>query len=515
MTFGPGIRAQVLEVVVRQAMAGAPWREICAGPMQVNNITEAEVEQEVSRRLNLGRGCLNAEQTAIVDSCVERWRAVVEKRVVTHSEFVEQRIAALYQVLQRQPPVVIRCSSPAALVMFLAVIQQNQNSSAPLRTSIEQLGDLFWSEQTKEFQLEIARMSEEIPQRILRNGVGHKFGGLYGMLDVRIERRAVECLSKEVYGFFRYPLSFELGRFLQPIGTIFNATLLSSTSGALRNSNPAGPNSLDAIQVLDRIGGSLQSTLSLVNAQLAARPMPGSDLDQSSQSERTPSRSHDPFFAANVLSDIVAGIWQLSNLICWDCARQAEPDKLKLESNLTEPLDQWMHLLEYAPWYGFLEDVCFVGSYPKSTVLDNLGRLSNIGGPSAEYDDGYELYAVDGIVVPKKFVFAPESVTVEDVERETNVAVRRVLMESYGVIKFLADSNAVLIDRDEFGELFRKELSNDEPLVMVCVTNSTMEPDGTYRKYFLRVPPSVSTAKEAVAWSFGMNMQDYEPNVQT
>jgi hypothetical protein len=48
--YGAGVRAQVLEVVVRQAIAGAPWQEICRGPMQVNNITIEEVEEEVRRR---------------------------------------------------------------------------------------------------------------------------------------------------------------------------------------------------------------------------------------------------------------------------------------------------------------------------------------------------------------------------------------------------------------------------------------------------------------------------------
>jgi len=49
-SYGIGVRAQVFEVIVRQALAGAPWREICAGPMQVNNITPDEVESEVKRR---------------------------------------------------------------------------------------------------------------------------------------------------------------------------------------------------------------------------------------------------------------------------------------------------------------------------------------------------------------------------------------------------------------------------------------------------------------------------------
>ncbi len=48
--YGEGVRRQVFEVIVRQAMVGAPWREICAGPMQVNSITAEEIEEELRRR---------------------------------------------------------------------------------------------------------------------------------------------------------------------------------------------------------------------------------------------------------------------------------------------------------------------------------------------------------------------------------------------------------------------------------------------------------------------------------
>ena len=52
-SYGSGVRGQVFEVIVRQAMAGAPWREICAGPMQVNKIDVEDIEAEVQRRRNI------------------------------------------------------------------------------------------------------------------------------------------------------------------------------------------------------------------------------------------------------------------------------------------------------------------------------------------------------------------------------------------------------------------------------------------------------------------------------
>ncbi|MGD9682676.1 MAG: DUF6745 domain-containing protein [Candidatus Obscuribacterales bacterium] len=100
-------------------------------------------------------------------------------------------------------------------------------------------------------------------------------------------------------------------------------------------------------------------------------------------------------------------------------------------------------------------------------------------------------------------------------QQEINVESRRVMIERYGHERYLKDSGAFLIDSDALGKLYRKEISGDEPLVMVEVINSTPEPDGTTRTYFLRVPPTIETAREAVAWTFGMEHSEYEPTLET
>ena len=50
---------------------------------------------------------------------------------------------------------------------------------------------------------------------------------------------------------------------------------------------------------------------------------------------------------------------------------------------------------------------------------------------------------------------------------------------------------------------------------MVEVVNSTPEPDGTRRTYFLRVPPATTSAREAVAWTFGLRGDDYRPSIES
>jgi hypothetical protein len=70
------------------------------------------------------------------------------------------------------------------------------------------------------------------------------------------------------------------------------------------------------------------------------------------------------------------------------------------------------------------------------------------------------------------------------------------------------------IDEDEHGALYRSRKLWpwwEEPVALVEVCNHTPELDGTFRSFVLRVPPSMASAKEAVAWTFGMEHDVYRP----
>mgnify|MGYP001579500437 CR=1 FL=1 len=63
--------------------------------------------------------------------------------------------------------------------------------------------------------------------------------------------------------------------------------------------------------------------------------------------------------------------------------------------------------------------------------------------------------------------------------------------------------------------LYRKEVANDEPLVMVRKVNCTPEPDGSFKVYFKRVPPDINTVLQAVAWEFEREPDYYQPLIET
>ena len=61
--------------------------------------------------------------------------------------------------------------------------------------------------------------------------------------------------------------------------------------------------------------------------------------------------------------------------------------------------------------------------------------------------------------------------------------------------RFLAETKAKVVDKSAHGELYR--LESTDPVVAVHVKCPS-----TNREYWLRVPPTITTAHEARAWGF-------------
>jgi hypothetical protein len=139
----------------------------------------------------------------------------------------------------------------------------------------------------------------------------------------------------------------------------------------------------------------------------------------------------------------------------------------------------------------------------------------SLTGPALRYPDGWGVYAIHGVRVPAPWIETPDAVIAYDVLEMKNVEARRVMIERIGAERFIKNLPACPVARDDFGTLYRVPSSDEEPLTLVEVVNGTPEPDGTRKHYFLRVPPHVQTAREAVAWTYDVPANDYTPEVRT
>lgn len=151
---------------------------------------------------------------------------------------------------------------------------------------------------------------------------------------------------------------------------------------------------------------------------------------------------------------------------------------------------------------------------------------------------GSIVYYFRNVIVPPKYWKEPENLTVLEILTHPNAEVRYVGLEIYGFQRMLDEEHFEIVhEDDETGakllkydlvealRKIRKEPKEPEdnrrrvelePLMVVCVINSTPEPDGHYKRYFLNVPPTMTTCAQAIAWTFGKeDPKDYHPEQQT
>lgn len=195
------------------------------------------------------------------------------------------------------------------------------------------------------------------------------------------------------------------------------------------------------------------------------------------------------------------GSWYLYWLSFYDFPRKfLRPEIYSKKGN--EQLDTWIDLAHNVAGWAAYEGVFFVCERPTVLKLDSNNRLHCTDGPAIQYVDGLEFYYLHGIYI-ENTEYITGRLTTDQIDQEKNVEVKRVLIDKYGQSEYLMDSGAQKIHEDDFGVLYKKDIGDDEPIMMVKVVNSSKEPDGTYKDYFLGVDPKsyggLKTAQAAVA----------------
>ena len=167
-----------------------------------------------------------------------------------------------------------------------------------------------------------------------------------------------------------------------------------------------------------------------------------------------------------------------------------------------------------ASWIVPHRQVCWLADRPEVIRQDARARLHCAKGPAVSYPDGWSAYAWKGVLVPRWIIERPELVTVRTISAAQDPQIRRCMIEVMTPERFIALGGAYRIAQDETGVLWRQRW-RWEAWAAVEVINGTPEEDGTRKRYFLQVPANMRTAREAVAWTYGLPEQRYRPVVRT
>lgn len=168
--------------------------------------------------------------------------------------------------------------------------------------------------------------------------------------------------------------------------------------------------------------------------------------------------------------------------------------------NITK-IDCFIELSKYCGPIALYDKKVIVYERPVKIKMDEQNRLHSETGPAIVYRDGFSVYSWHGVNIPKEWIEdSPPSA--EDAIRWDNMEQRRAACEIIGWDNILNLLDAKIIDEDKdpmIGTLVEvdiPDIGREKFIRVLC---------GTGRSFALPVPPEMTTALEANAWTYDLD----------
>ena len=161
-----------------------------------------------------------------------------------------------------------------------------------------------------------------------------------------------------------------------------------------------------------------------------------------------------------------------------------------------------------------LENYCIISKLPIKAIQDSQDRLSSVKEAAIQWEDGFEMYFVDGInftpEIGKKII--NNQLTGQDILNEQNQERKMIMLEKLGNEKFLKDVKAELIDEDKEYQYKLFKIPEQAPHIFpnfLQYLNTTDSKIG-----YLKTPPNILKCREAMAWTYELS-EPYIPFIRT
>lgn len=164
-------------------------------------------------------------------------------------------------------------------------------------------------------------------------------------------------------------------------------------------------------------------------------------------------------------------------------------------------------LMETCGWILPYEKICYVCDRPTKLSFDNQQRLHAEGEPAIQFADGFSVYAYRGVRLSEKYEkLHPNQWQPKWVLEEDNAELRRVLIQGIGYARLCQQLQATELDSWREYTLLKIDSNIDEEgiylLKMTCPS--------TRHIHALRVPPDLTSAREAIRWvNWGIDPEEF------
>jgi hypothetical protein len=138
------------------------------------------------------------------------------------------------------------------------------------------------------------------------------------------------------------------------------------------------------------------------------------------------------------------------------------------------------------------EEFCLVCDNPEILLKDAQNQPHCEDGPSHRWRDGWSLWHIHGVCVTEQIVLRPETLTLDQIDKEENAEVRRVMVDRYGTQKYLSESGAKLLHADVWHGLPRGLIEDKHGQRYLYGSDNS-----TGRIYAMPVDSEAKTCKQA------------------
>ena len=156
-------------------------------------------------------------------------------------------------------------------------------------------------------------------------------------------------------------------------------------------------------------------------------------------------------------------------------------------------------------WYLFWTDQTLYWVAKPGMYKNERGQLHNAAGP-ALWSDVEPFWFWRGVLVTEQIVLAPNTLTPEQIAKETNVQVRQVMVERVGIERVCQMFQAQCVDKRGDYELLALNLGDGRIRPYLKMLNPSMP--GIY--HVEGVAPNITTVQEALNWRNGFSLDQID-----
>lgn len=143
----------------------------------------------------------------------------------------------------------------------------------------------------------------------------------------------------------------------------------------------------------------------------------------------------------------------------------------ELEIEECKDLLPFMDLAKVGGWWWPYENVCIMSERPTEIHVNDRGDLHNFNGPAILYNDGFCLYAFNGIDVPKELSEkSATEITKDDFIKQENADIRREISNKIGIHRTMELLGAEVVDTSKF------KLGGKYELLLISYDNKGKRP---------------------------------------